>query len=96
MLRLLEQARVLVHPGYFFDFSAEAFLVVSLLPATATFAEAIDRLLPRLDRGPPVTCHTGCSIPLFSAPSTSSWGIGEFQDIGPLAGVDRDAADAIG
>jgi aspartate/methionine/tyrosine aminotransferase len=48
VLRLLEQARVLVHPGYFFDFSAEAFLVVSLLPATATFAEAIDRLLSHL------------------------------------------------
>jgi alanine-synthesizing transaminase len=45
VLRLLDEARVLAHPGYFFDFSTEAFLVVSLLPATAAFAEAIDRVL---------------------------------------------------
>ena len=32
VLRLLDDADVLVHPGYFFDFADEAFLVVSLLP----------------------------------------------------------------
>ena len=32
VLDLLEQTGVLVHPGYFFDFEREAFLVVSLLP----------------------------------------------------------------
>ena len=35
MLDLLEQDDVLVHPGYFFDFPREAFLVVSLLPEPA-------------------------------------------------------------
>ena len=38
---------VLVHPGYFFDFPKEAFLVLSLLPATATFREAVRRILER-------------------------------------------------
>jgi alanine-synthesizing transaminase len=51
VLRLLEEARVLVHPGYFFDFATEAFLVVSLLPEPAAFSEAIDRLLPLAQGG---------------------------------------------
>jgi aspartate/methionine/tyrosine aminotransferase len=42
---LLEQERVLVHPGFFFDFEREAFLVFSLLPPDAIFAEALDRVL---------------------------------------------------
>src|SRR5262249_14940258 len=42
-----------------------------------------------------VTRHSGVLLPLFAAPSTSSWGIGELADIGPLsiwlasAGLDR-------
>jgi aspartate/methionine/tyrosine aminotransferase len=35
VLRLLDEANVIVHPGYFFDFAEEAFLVVSLLPPAA-------------------------------------------------------------
>jgi aspartate/methionine/tyrosine aminotransferase len=46
VLQLLEQAHVLVHPGYFFDFNHEAFLVLSLIPEPAGFAAALDRLLP--------------------------------------------------
>jgi len=42
---LLEREHVLVHPGYFFDFPHEAFLVVSLLPQAALFAEALERVL---------------------------------------------------
>jgi alanine-synthesizing transaminase len=34
----------LVHPGYFFDFPHEAFVVVSLLPPQATFREGAARL----------------------------------------------------
>jgi aspartate/methionine/tyrosine aminotransferase len=41
VLRLLRDAGVVVHPGYFFDFPREAFLVVSLLPEPDVFAEAI-------------------------------------------------------
>ncbi|HEY2946479.1 MAG TPA: pyridoxal phosphate-dependent aminotransferase [Vicinamibacteria bacterium] len=43
--RLLEDQGVLVHPGYFFDFPDEAFLVLSLLPPRDVFDEAIDRTL---------------------------------------------------
>jgi alanine-synthesizing transaminase len=48
-LDLLERDRLVVHPGYFFDFPHEAFLVVSLLPEPDVFAAAIDRLLERVD-----------------------------------------------
>jgi alanine-synthesizing transaminase len=45
VLALVEKRAVVVHPGYFFDFPHEAFLVVSLLPEPATFARGIDRIL---------------------------------------------------
>jgi alanine-synthesizing transaminase len=43
-LTLLDERGVLVQPGFFFDFEAEAFLVVSLLPEPAPFAEGVSRL----------------------------------------------------
>ena len=52
VLQMLEEAHVLVHPGYFFDFDREAFLVLSLLPEPAGFAAALDRLLPIAAGGP--------------------------------------------
>jgi aspartate/methionine/tyrosine aminotransferase len=45
VLELLESERVLVHPGYFFDFPHEAFVVVSLLVEPAPFADAFERCL---------------------------------------------------
>ena len=45
VLDLLSQEQILVHPGYFFDFRTEAFIVVSLLPEEAQFAEAFPRVL---------------------------------------------------
>lgn len=45
VMRLLEEHGVLVHPGYFFDFPREAFLVLSLLPPRDVFAEAVDRII---------------------------------------------------
>lgn len=45
VVELLERERILVHPGYFFDFPREAYLVVSLLPPPAMFAGACARLL---------------------------------------------------
>ena len=45
VLRLLQDAHVLVHPGFFFDFAGEAFLVISLLPEPAVFEAAMGRLL---------------------------------------------------
>ena len=45
---LLERSGVLVHPGYFFDFEREAFLVLSLLPRPAVFASALGVLLAEI------------------------------------------------
>jgi len=46
-LELLEHDDVLVHPGYFFDFPREAYLVLSLLPAFPVFEPAVTRVLRR-------------------------------------------------
>jgi hypothetical protein len=46
--RLLEEDGVLVHPGYFFDFPREAYLVVSLLPPPEVFSRGVDRMLARM------------------------------------------------
>ena len=48
VLQLLEEDDVLVHPGYFFDFPREAFLILSLLPEPGIFSEATARLLTRV------------------------------------------------
>jgi alanine-synthesizing transaminase len=45
---LLERDAVAVHPGYFFDFPHEAFLVVSLLPEPGEFARGIRLVRDRL------------------------------------------------
>lgn len=44
-LELLERERILIHPGYFFDFPHEAFIVVSLLVPPDQFADGFDRAL---------------------------------------------------
>ena len=49
VLRLLGEG-VLAHPGYFFDFPRESFLVVSLLAPEAAFADGISRILRHFDR----------------------------------------------
>jgi alanine-synthesizing transaminase len=49
VLSLLEKDDVLVHPGYFFDFPREAFLILSLLPEPQVFNEAVGRLLTRIE-----------------------------------------------
>jgi alanine-synthesizing transaminase len=46
--RLLEDRDVLVHPGFFFDFPHEAYVVLSLLPREAEFAEGVGRLVAGL------------------------------------------------
>jgi alanine-synthesizing transaminase len=48
VVRLLTDG-VLTHPGYFFDFPRESFLIVSLLPPKASFAEGIARVLRHFD-----------------------------------------------
>src|SRR5262249_20156279 len=49
-LALLEKDDVLAHPGYFFDFPREAFLVLSLLPRSETFCEGGERILARVEQ----------------------------------------------
>jgi len=45
VLELLTVDGVLTHPGYFFDFPRESFLVVSLLPPETLFADGVARVL---------------------------------------------------
>jgi hypothetical protein len=47
VLDLVEKDDVLVHPGYFFDFPREAFIVISLLVEPASFDRGILRVLSR-------------------------------------------------
>ena len=47
VLEALEQDGVLVHPGYFFDFPHEAFVVVSLLTPPAAMRDGLARVLAR-------------------------------------------------
>jgi aspartate/methionine/tyrosine aminotransferase len=49
VVELLEQDRILVHPGFFFDFPHESFVVLSLLPEPVVFADGVRRLLERVD-----------------------------------------------
>lgn len=46
VLRLLDDAHVHVHPGFFFDFAGEAYVVLSLLTPTHLFDEGLSRALP--------------------------------------------------
>ncbi|HEY8148836.1 MAG TPA: pyridoxal phosphate-dependent aminotransferase [Vicinamibacteria bacterium] len=50
VIDLAEGDGVLVHPGYYFDFPREAYLVLSLLPPTSEFAEGVARILERVTR----------------------------------------------
>ena len=45
VVSLLLRQGVLTHPGYFFDFARESFLVVSLLPPPDVFADGLRRVL---------------------------------------------------
>jgi len=45
VLGLLDAEGIVVHPGYFFDFPREAFLVMSLLPQTEILREGVLRVL---------------------------------------------------
>jgi aspartate/methionine/tyrosine aminotransferase len=47
-LELLRDDLVIVHPGYFFDFPHEAFVVVSLLPPGDEFDLGVERVIARV------------------------------------------------
>jgi alanine-synthesizing transaminase len=44
-IRLMERERVVVHPGHFYGFDGDGWIVLSLLPPPVEFAEGIARLL---------------------------------------------------
>ncbi len=48
-LAFLEHDGVYVHPGHFFDFPEEAYVVLSLLTPEARFAEGVERLVRRVE-----------------------------------------------
>jgi aspartate/methionine/tyrosine aminotransferase len=48
---LIREEDAIVHPGYFFDFDRDGFLVVSLLPKARGFRDAMGRVVRRLARG---------------------------------------------
>jgi alanine-synthesizing transaminase len=50
VLGLLSRDGVLIHPGYFFDFPRESFLVVSLLTPEQAFRDGISRVLDHFAR----------------------------------------------
>ena len=47
-IRLLREHRVLVHPGHFYDFPANGYLVLSLIPPASDFGRGIELLLHSL------------------------------------------------
>ena len=49
VLDLLSSDHVLVHPGYFFDFPGESYLVLSLLVEEAAFSRGVDSILRHFD-----------------------------------------------
>ncbi|MBN1870195.1 MAG: pyridoxal phosphate-dependent aminotransferase [Candidatus Omnitrophica bacterium] len=48
VLAFLNKDHIFVHPGYFFDFDREAFIVMSLLPSGQIFQEGVRRILRRI------------------------------------------------
>ena len=55
-LRLLD-AGVIAHPGYFFDFPRESFVVVSLLPRRDVFRDGVTRVLRHFACSPSADHH---------------------------------------
>ena len=51
VLSLLDVSGVYVHPGHFFDFEREAYVVVSLLTPPSRFADGVRRLVAQVERG---------------------------------------------
>lgn len=47
-LEFLDQDRVYLYPGYFFDFRDEAYVILSLLPPPDIFNEGVSRILARI------------------------------------------------
>ncbi len=51
-LEFLRKDHVFIHPGYFFDFDQESYMVLSLLPSLSIFQEGLRRILARIKKHP--------------------------------------------
>jgi aspartate/methionine/tyrosine aminotransferase len=49
-VELLQKKSVLVHPGHFYDFPSDGYLVLSLITPTKEFGEGTGRILELLNR----------------------------------------------
>jgi alanine-synthesizing transaminase len=49
-VELLQKKSVLVHPGHFYDFPSDGYLVLSLITPTTEFCEGVGRILELLNR----------------------------------------------
>ncbi|HEY1264402.1 MAG TPA: pyridoxal phosphate-dependent aminotransferase, partial [Terriglobales bacterium] len=47
-VRLLREQSVLIHPGHFYDFPSDGYVVVSLITSPQTFQEGVKRMLKLL------------------------------------------------
>ncbi len=50
-ITLLREKSVLVHPGHFYDFPSDGYLVLSLITPEAEFGEGVGRVLEKLNEG---------------------------------------------
>ena len=50
-VELLERESILVHPGHFYDFPGDGYLVLSLITPTEQFRKGVGRLLPHISLG---------------------------------------------
>jgi alanine-synthesizing transaminase len=48
-IEIMQKAHVLVHPGHFYDFPSDEYLVVSLIVPTHQFEQGVARLVDKLD-----------------------------------------------
>jgi aspartate/methionine/tyrosine aminotransferase len=48
-IELVREKSVLVHPGHFFDFARDGYLVLSLISETADFEEGLSAILDRVN-----------------------------------------------
>jgi alanine-synthesizing transaminase len=44
-IRILRESSVLVHPGHFYDFPSDGYLIVSLITPEAQFKEGVRRIM---------------------------------------------------
>jgi len=50
-VRLIEEQGVVIHPGYFFDFPTDGYIVVSLLTEPETFDSGVSRVFDAIPKG---------------------------------------------